>query len=281
MGRIYISVDAEGLPGIFHPSQLTLDGKMFNELKDVMARVVRVVAEELKKHGYSEVWVADSHGFMGNLPYLEAPDGVYLIRGSLRPASMVYGIERGFEAAMFIGYHSAAATPRSLADHTYSGLAFYEVRVNGVRASEFYINALVAGHYGVPVVLVAGDDKLRDDVREKAPWAIYVTIKESVSRFSAIMKPMNLVTEELRVGVAEAVRRVREGSARPLRVDGPISMEFHMRRSEYADAAEDVPGITRTGAYTLLYTARDPVEGYRVMRLLATLASAVEAAYRV
>jgi len=279
--RAYVSVDAEGLPGIFHPSQLTLEGKMFHELREVMARVVRVVAEELKKHGYSEVWVADSHGFMGNLPYLEVPDGVYLVRGSLRPASMVYGIERGFELAMFLGYHSAAATPRSIADHTYSGLAFYEVRVNGVRASEFYINALVAGHYGVPVVLVAGDDKLRDDVQEKAPWAVYVTIKESISRFSAVMKPMNLVVEELRAGVTEAVRRVREGSVKPLKTSTPITMEFHMRRSEYADAAEDIPGITRAGAYTLHYTARDPVEGYKIMRLLALLASAVEAVYRV
>lgn len=281
MVRIYVSVDAEGLPGVFHPSQLVTEGKLFPELREVMARVVKVVAEELKKQGCSEVWVADSHGFMGNLPYLEVPDNVFLIRGSLRPASMVYGIDKGFDAAMFIGYHSAAATARSLADHTYSGLAFYEVRINGVRASEFYMNALTAGHYGVPVVLVAGDDKLREDVLEKAPWAVYVTIKESISRFSAVMKPMNLVVEELRVGIAEASKRVREGTVKPLRVEGPVTMEFHMRRSEYADAAEDLPGIVRSGAYTLKYVARDPVEGYKIMRFLAMLASAVEAAYRV
>ncbi len=281
MPRAYVSVDAEGLPGVFHPSHLVPEGRLFPELRDVVVRVVRVVAEELRRHGFSEVWVADSHGFMGSIPYLEVPDGVYLVRGSLRPVSMVYGIERGFDAAIFLGYHSAAGTPRSVAEHTYSGLAFYEVRVNGVRASEFYINALVAGHYGVPVVLVAGDDKLREDVLEKAPWAVYVTIKESVSRFSAVMKSMSAVAEELRTGVAEAVGRLGEGAARPLRLEGPAVMEFRMRRSEYADAAEDVPGIERVDAYTLRYGARDIVEGYRVMRVLAMLASAVDAAYRV
>lgn len=46
-----------------------------------MARVVRVIAEELKNQGYSEMWVADSHGFMGNLLYFEVPNGVYIVRG--------------------------------------------------------------------------------------------------------------------------------------------------------------------------------------------------------
>ncbi len=279
--RIYVSVDAEGLPGVFHPSHLVPEGRLFPELKEIAVRVLRTVVEELRRHGCSEVWVADSHGFMGNIPYLEVPDGVYLVRGSLRPVSMVYGIERGFDAAVFLGYHSAAATPRSIAEHTYSGLAFSEIRVNGVRASEFYINALVAGHYGVPVVLVAGDDKLRGDVLEKAPWAVYVTIKESASRFSAVMKPMNVVAEELRAGVAEAVGRLREGAARPLRLEGPATVEFRMRRSEYADAAEDVPGVERVDAYTLRYAARDVVEVYKVMSVLAMLASAVDAAFRV
>jgi D-amino peptidase len=279
--RAYVSVDAEGLPGIFHPTQLTPEGKLFHELREVMGKVVKFTSEELRKHGVREVWVADSHGFMGNLNYLELPDDTYLIRGSLRPISMVYGIERGFDAAMFLGYHAAAGTARSLADHTYVGLAFYEVRVNGVRASEFYINALVAGHYGVPVALVAGDDKLREDVLEKAPWAVYVTFKESASRYSAVMKPMNVVLRELGEGIAEAVRRVKEGAARPLRVEGPVRMEFQFRRTEYADAAEDMPGVERVDAYTVRYLARDIVEGYRVMRVLSLVALAVDAAFRV
>ncbi len=280
MGRIYVSIDAEGLPGVFHPTQLVPDGKLFPELRDVMARVVRALAEELGRQGYPEVWVADSHGFMGNIPYLEVPDGVYLVRGSLRSTSMVYGIDRGFDAAMFIGYHSAAATPRSLADHTYSGMAFYEIRLNGVRASEFYINGLVAGYYGVPVILVAGDEKLREDVLEKAPWAVYVTFKESVSRFSAVMKPIGTALAELREGIAEAVRRLREGQVRPLNIGTPITAEFHMRRSEYADAAEDLPGVVREGAYIVKYVAQNPVEVYKIMRILAMLAAAVDASYR-
>ncbi len=281
MKRAYVSVDAEGLPGIFHPTQLTLEGKLFHELREVMSRVVRFTSEELRKQGVKEVWVADSHGFMGNLNYLDLPDDTYLIRGSLRPISMVYGIERGFDAAIFLGYHAAAGTARSLADHTYVGLAFYEVRVNGVKASEFYINALVAGHYGVPVVLVAGDEKLRDDVLEKTPWVVYVTFKESASRYSAVMKPMNVVLKELGEGIAEAVMRVRGGAVKPLRIEGPVRMEFQFRRTEYADAAEDMPGVERLDAYTVRYVARDVVEGYKVMRVLASLALAIDAAFRV
>ncbi len=276
MGRIYVSIDAEGLPGVFHISQLTPRGHLFNELREIMTKVIGVVADELARLSYEEVWVADSHGFMGNASYLELPENVVLIRGSPRPISMVSCIDRGFDAAMFIGYHSAAGTPRSVADHTYSGTAFFEIRVNGARASEFYINALVAGYYDVPVILVAGDDKLRADVEEKTPWATYVVLKESLSRSAIVVRSLPRVLEDLRMGIREAVEKLRSGRAKPLKIESPIIAEFVMRRSEYADAAENIPSIERIDAYTLRYRARNPVELYRVMNTLALIAIAIE-----
>jgi len=276
MPRIYVSIDAEGLPGIFSVAQLTPKAPLFSELRKIMLRVVSVTAEELQKMGY-EVWVADSHGFMGNIDYTELPDNITLIRGSERAVSMVTGIDRGFDAAIFLGYHSAAGTMRSVADHTYSGLAFFEVRINGERASEFYFNALVAGHFNVPVVLVSGDDKLREEVLRRAPWVEYVVSKESLSRSAAIMKPLNIYIDELRAGIRRAVENLKSGKARPLKIGSPIIGEFVFRRPEYADNAENIPGIERIDAYTVRYTAKDIIELYRVKSALSLIAYAVDA----
>ena len=255
------------------------DGKLFYELREIMARIVKILHEELKKYGY-EMWVADSHGFMGNISYLDLPNDVYLIRGSLRPLSMVFGIDRGFNAAMFIGYHPAAGTPRGIAEHTYSGATFQEIRINNVRSSEFYINALVAGYYNVPIVLVAGDNTLKRDVEEISPSTVYVEFKESISRFSGLMKPLNIVERELREGVGLAIERLERGLIKPLRIDPPIKARYVMRRSDYADAGEEIPGMKRVDAYTLEYETRSIIEVYKVMKVLALLSSAIDSLAR-
>ncbi|MEM1852058.1 MAG: M55 family metallopeptidase, partial [Acidilobaceae archaeon] len=152
MQRVYLE--------FFHPSQLSPEGRLFRELQTLMRKFVEAIAEESRNLGYDEIWVADSHGFMGNVEYVELPDNVVLIRGFPRPISMVYEVDKGFDAAVFIGYHPKAGTVYRVLDHTYSGRVFSDIKINGVSVSEFYINAIVAGYYGVPLILVAGDDKL-------------------------------------------------------------------------------------------------------------------------
>ena len=52
--------------------------------------------------GVNEIMVADSHWYMGNIYYEKMPKYVKLIRGSLRPVSMVFGIENNFDFAIFL-----------------------------------------------------------------------------------------------------------------------------------------------------------------------------------
>lgn len=281
MRRIYVSLDAEGLPGVFHPSQLSPQGRLFRELQVLMGKFVEVVADEFKKLGYEEVWVADGHGFMGNVEYAGLPENVVLVRGFPRPASMVYGVDRGFEAAVFIGYHPKAGTVNGVLDHTYSGRVFWDVKINGVSVSEFYINAAVAGYYGVPVILVAGDDKLKTDVEKVAPWVVYVTLKESASRYSTVSKSLSKVLEELRMGLREADRRLRSGEARPLKLEGPFLLELVFRRPDYADIAELMPGAKRVDGYTVVVKAQNPVEVCNILDLMVLSALGLDSLLRI
>jgi D-amino peptidase len=69
---------------------------------------------------------------------------------------MVQGVqEAGIGALFFTGYHARAGTPSGPLAHTWTGYV-NDVRFDGRSTGEFGINAAVAGHFGVPVVLVTG-----------------------------------------------------------------------------------------------------------------------------
>ncbi|KXS14313.1 hypothetical protein M427DRAFT_353402 [Gonapodya prolifera JEL478] len=73
-----------------------------------------------------------------------------------------------FSAAFFIGYHTHASNSQGVLSHTFNSALFSDVRVNGIPASEAFVNALIAAQYGVPVVLLTGDQALKDEVRSYA-----------------------------------------------------------------------------------------------------------------
>ena len=204
------------------------------------------------------------------------PKYVKLIRGSLRPASMVFGIENNFDFAIFLGYHSSAGTMHSILDHTYSGFAFSEIKFNGRKASEFYLNALLAGENRVPVILVAGDNKLKEEINSISPMTEYVVTKESVSRLSAIMDSLINVENNLKIGLINAMQKFRKKEINYLETPEKKVFEFKMRETEFADACELIPGIQRIDSYTLKFEAKNISEGYKVMQLLAMVSSYVD-----
>ncbi len=267
--RIYISVDAEGMPGLFSDEQVSPKGDRYNEARQIMTDVSIWASDELHKNGVDEVWIADSHDGMGNIYYERLPEYVTLIRGNRRPTSMMYGVDRKFDGAIFLGYHAAAGTSHSNFDHTYCGICFSEIRINGAKASEFYLNLLVGSHHNVPVILVAGDQVLEADVHEKAPWAEYARLKESVTRFSNISPSLVQIEKDLRSKVKKAVtENLRKAELVKL---SPITAEFVVKNTQTADTAELIPGIERTDAYTLKYECENSLQAYRMMELIVNL----------
>ena len=273
--RAYVSVDMEGMPFVVSEDHLAPGRPLFEEARRVATAVVACVAEELHQRGFSEVIVADSHGSMVNLDVEGLPEYVEVIRGFPRPVSMVACVEEA-DAVLFLGYHAKFGTERATFDHTYSGRVYRSVHVNGVEASEFLLNAYVAGHYGKPVILVAGDERLlEEDVAAHAPWAVRVPLKRGLSRLAARSFSLERTRRMLREGVSEAVRRFAAGEARPLRVGAPVELRATFNSTAYADVASLAPGVRRVGPLTVEYSARDIVEAYKLLELWALAAVAL------
>jgi len=78
------------------------------------------------------------------------------------------GLNSSFDAAMCIGFHARSGDSSGVLSHTWTG-KFLDVRLNGVLLSEARIAALIAGYYGVPVVMLSGDDVICREVEEWLP----------------------------------------------------------------------------------------------------------------
>src|SRR5262245_56471429 len=156
--RVFISADMEGITGVVNAAQLGAGELDYERFRKLMTAEVNAAIDGALAAGATKLTVADSHGNGLSLLPDELNPKARLIRSWPRPLEMMEGVEGGFDAALFIGYHASINTPQAVRAHTISSRRFFDVRLNGQHASEGLLNAAVAGQFGVPVVLVSGDE---------------------------------------------------------------------------------------------------------------------------
>src|SRR5947209_9020120 len=262
--KVLISADMEGTCGVTSWTQVTppeyggeaISGAEYERARLRMTREVNAAVEGALAAGAEEVIVNDSHDGMRNLVPEELHPAVRFISGNDKELGMVQGIhEPGIGVLFYTGYHAKAGTPNAPLAHTWTGYV-NDVRIDGVSTGEFGINALVAGHFGVPVTLVTGDDKAVAQVRDLlGEQVVGVAVKEGYSTFSAIHLHPTRAQELIRQGAEEAVRRVADAKPwRPRRGDR-VEVEFdHQAR---ADQCGYIPGVERAGERAVAYTPAD------------------------
>ncbi|WP_227410817.1 M55 family metallopeptidase [Thermosphaera chiliense] len=275
--KAFISLDVEGLPGVSSLTMLNPWSSQFERTVRVATKIVNTLIEELSNNGFSEIIVADSHGLMTNLDYSEIKGNAKIIQGYPRPLSMVTTLDSTFNASIFIGYHSAAGTVHGILDHTMSGRTFSEIRVNGVRASEFLLNGLYSSENNVPVALVAGDEYLEAEVNSFSPGTVFVPLKKGVSRYSAINPSIEIIIDQLRHRVREAVKRLSEGKIGLISLGKPYVVETVFRDSLIADVVESYDKFQRLNAYTVRFVAENARELIGLIELLAMVGYGVDA----
>jgi D-amino peptidase len=260
--KVYISVDMEGVACV---TRTRLEGPDREAVRRWMTGEANAAVEAAFAAGAEEVLVADSHGDMLNLLPDALDDRALLVRGTPRPLTMMEGLDASYDAALLIGYHAMSGTGIGVIAHTYTGAA-YAVRLNGVTVGEAGFNAALAGHFGVPVALVSGDDTLEAEVRSLLPWTERVVTKWAISNWSAKCVAPRASCDRIRQGVARALSRLGEMS--PLVMDAPTRFEVDFAPPVRATLGADVPGVQRLGGRTLAYEGADMLDVVRVWRLI-------------
>jgi D-amino peptidase len=217
--------------------------------------------------------VNDSHGQMFNLIPEDLDARAMLLQGQ-KPWSMVAGAgpDRGFDVALFVGYHTRAGHPIGTIAHTYSGTPTLTT-LQGEPVGESGINALALGAWRVPVGLVTGDDQLALETEAWLPWAERVVVKTAVSRRAAASVHPSMARDRVRVGARRAVERAAAGELRPLEVDRPIRLEAEYENAGLADYAAIVPGCERYGDRGVRVITDDPITAYRAFLAGVRIAS--------
>jgi D-amino peptidase len=271
--RVYVSVDMEGVAGVVHEDQTDpIDPRHageYNRMRRLMTAEANAAIEGALAAGADRVVVNDSHWLMMNLLAEELHPAAELVSGNPKARSMVEGVDEGFDAALFVGYHARAGVGHAVIDHTYTSNV-YEARLNGRPVGELAINAALAGTYDVPVVLVSGDQALAAEARELLGEAVEtVVVKHAVGRFAARSLAPSIACQRIRDGARAALGRRHE----PFRLPAPVRLEVDFALTHMADMAELVPGSVRTAGRTVAYAHDDYREVFRAWRALYNLAS--------
>ncbi|MCX7919162.1 MAG: M55 family metallopeptidase [bacterium] len=260
--KLFISADMEGISGIVHNDQRNRDGRDYEKSRKLMTEEVNAAIDGALAAGVKEIVVNDSHDTMRNIIPADLHPAASLISGDYKPLSMMQGIDRTFDFVFFIGYHAKRGTAGAVMDHTYTESGVYRLRINGKPYGETGINAAVAGYFGVPVILVCGDDKLALEAKETLKNVVTVTVKFGQGRTSARNLHPEKVKQLIKSAAIDAIQRRKE--FQPFKFTPPIVMDLDFVYTHYADRACRIPGVKRTGAASIRYISRDYLELFKV-----------------
>ncbi|HET8646219.1 MAG TPA: M55 family metallopeptidase [Vicinamibacteria bacterium] len=259
--RLFISADMEGIAGVVTQEQLGPTGFDYRDARELMTGEVLAAIQGAREAGAGEIVVADSHGNMQNLLLEKLPADVMVVRGTPRPLSMMDGIDGSFAGVVFVGYHAGTTNAAGVRAHTFSSATLADVRLGGTTVNEGVWNAALAGHFGVPVLAVTGDEAAVEEVADQVGDLEKVVVKWPAAFHAA----RTLTPQAARQKIQAAVRRAveRRGGRRPYAVKGPLDVELRFKNYRPAEVFSWLPGIARPDAHSVRFRARDMVEATR------------------
>jgi D-amino peptidase len=275
--KILVSADMEGATGVTWPADCEPGTEQWQRCRRMFTSDVNAAIAGFHEGGADEVVVNEAHSTMRNLLLEELDERATMLTGRHKDLTMIEGVQYGdVDGVAFLGYHTGAGTEGVLA-HTYLPNSITGVWVDEHPASEGYLNAIVCAEFGVPVVLVTGDDRACEDAKTYAPEARTVAVKDHVSRYAAVCRPPARTFAAISEAAREAVVLARRHDPRS---SGPFTVEVEVDATHLVTNACMVPGVERVAERRVRYLAPTGYELIRTFKAVTTLiSSAVEKDY--
>jgi D-amino peptidase len=256
--KIYISADMEGVVGVVTDDQLGPSGFEYGAAREWMTAEVNAAIQGAFAAGATEIVISDSHGNGENLLIEKLPRDVTLVRSWPRPLMMMQGIDETFDAAIFIGYHSSTANPDGVRAHTMSSGRLADVKLNGTSVPEAGINAAIAGHFGVPVVMISGDNEIVKEARALLGNIEGAAVKEAVSFHSARTLMPQAAYELIREKVQRGLERIAD--FKPYELETPITLDVRFKNYRPSEILAYLPIVERTDSHSIRFVGKDMIE---------------------
>jgi len=262
--KVFISVDMEGISGLTDPEDVLPEGADYARGRVFMTSDANGAILGAYDAGATEVVVNDSHWNARNILQENLDPRASLIKGFNRPMCMVQGLDASFDAAVFVGYHSCAGTEGGVLNHTLLGKEVQNLFLNGEPIGETRLNSMMAGHFGVPVAFVAGDEAvcreakmvLGDDLPTYA-------VKKGFDMFCAECLHPEVTQQGIRDGVAAALRNI--SARKPYPMEPPYTFGLEWNSTTIASTCAYIPTIKKTNPRTTEYTTSNLPEAMGVV----------------
>ena len=252
--KIYVNTDLEGISGVFKFSQTREKDTPLNiQACEYFMGDVAAVVRGLRDGGATEIVVLDGHGSQAVLPQLMEPGARY-ITGRPRPgAGNLSVLDSSFAGMIMVGFHAMMGTPDGVLNHTQSSKTENRYWYNGVESGELAQNAIIAGYYGIPVIMVTGDEATCIEASKFfGNNIVTVAVKKGLSREAAILYPFEETRQALYEGAKKAMSVI--SSCKPYKIDTPIKVKMQYLNLDTSLTKPDVihvEGIAKDALHIL------------------------------
>jgi D-amino peptidase len=266
--KILISVDIEGVAGVFHPEQTRAGNPEYERARRLMTAEANAVIEGALVGGATEILVNDSHGgFRNLLPDLLHP-AASAILGKPRLLGMMSGVDSGVTGVMMVGYHGRSQS-RGILAHTINSFAFSRVWLNDQELGEAGIYGALAGEFGVPVIFGSGDDVFVAENRTLFPQATLVSVKTADGNNSGVsLSPQRALTL-LSEGAKAALANLH--AARPFVLQPAITCRLQIQSPALADLFCQLPLLQRIDGVNVEFSAPTVQYAVRILNSLSAM----------
>jgi D-amino peptidase len=268
--KLYLSVDMEGITGLVDHTNVLRQKENYERSRKIMTDEANAVIYAGFREQCSEVVVNDSHSSMNNLLVERLHPETQLISGSVKPYSMVQGLDQTFDGAMFLGYHAKASMPGVMSHSMIFGAR--NMYIDDTNIGELGFNAYVAGYYGVPVLMVVGDDQTALEAQQLIPNVTTAIVKQAISRSAAKTLTPKKAEQLLQEKTAAAIQH--KHLVKPLNPPKHPTLRIEFANYGQAEWAHLMPGTEiEPGTTTVRFQAKDILEAYQAMLVMTELAT--------
>lgn len=272
--KLYISADMEGVVGAVTGDQLGPAGFEYPRFREFMTREVLAAIRGARAAGVTDILVSDSHGNGENLLIEMFPGDVTIVRSWPRPLMMMEGIDSTFDAAVLLGYHAGTTNPEGVRAHTISSARLADVRLNGRTVPEAGLSAAIAGHFGVPVIMISGDDAAVGEAQ-----ALLGNVEGAVVKWSYGFHAARTLTPEAAYALIETKTRAalaRLRTFRPFVVSTPVTLDVRFKNYRPAQLLAYLPIVERPDAHSIRYVGPDMPAVSRFLEFVMSYDSTAE-----
>jgi D-amino peptidase len=256
--KILIATDMEGVSGLTNWDQTTPGHYEYPRFRKIMTEEVNAAIRGAFEGGADDVVVADGHGDGCNILAEEMDSRARLNSGVGSPYSMLQGVDIGVAGIIFVGYHARAGSPNGVLAHTWSASRIANVWLNDVLVGEYGLNAALGGHFGVPVLMITGDQTACAQAVELLGELETVVVKQATSFMSAECLPPQVAQEKIHQAAVRSVQRLKAGKApKPFVVSKPVRVLVELLQPDYADRAVRLPGARRLDGRRIEFTTQE------------------------